>query len=432
MRPRTLFASLLSVSTLLVAACGSDEKSDSTTAPTAAPTTAAAPTTTAAGTPTTAAPTTAAPTTTDPADFKLDKPVKIVNLVPQPGQDPLGNQGWVDGPQLAVDEINKAGGIGGHPVELVQKNITSNDPAKAQAEFLDAVDEDPVAIIGMHSSNLVTPLVPTIDESKTLVLTLPSSPALFGAGNGSGSEWLFPVPPQLEAAIPGWMKYAIDTYKPKKVGYLCVKSAVGDSSCATAIPVLKAAGIEVVEQHNEPTATDLTDNVLAFKGVDMVFTTNFPGPGSVFLNQLLDNGIDVPVMTVLVGAFIVGSKAVRPEAVDNVIAADFCAAAIWDDPAAKAVRDLYKTEMGKDGLPTYVGDTYTAAKYILEAVIAAQSTDHDKVREAMYTVEFDSPCGKMQADKQNALGRSAFLYDFDPTTFAFKTVISEVDIPAAK
>jgi branched-chain amino acid transport system substrate-binding protein len=50
---------------------------------------------------------------------------------------------------MAVDAINKAGGIGGQRVQLVRYPASPLDPQNTNAAYLKALDQHPTAIIGL-------------------------------------------------------------------------------------------------------------------------------------------------------------------------------------------------------------------------------------------------------------------------------------------
>ncbi|HVM65456.1 MAG TPA: ABC transporter substrate-binding protein, partial [Acidimicrobiales bacterium] len=91
----------------------------------------------AASGPTTAAPTTAAPL--------VGPPVKVMQIYD--GSGPAATPEVTEGAQAAVKALNAYGGIGHHPVALVECN-TDNDPNTAANCGRTAVAGDVVALVG--------------------------------------------------------------------------------------------------------------------------------------------------------------------------------------------------------------------------------------------------------------------------------------------
>ena len=81
----------------------------------------------------------------------------------------LGTAGR-NGVILAVEEINKAGGINGRPLELLIKD-DRQDPARALEVDSELIKEGVAAIIGHMTSAMSTAVMPLINEKKTLLLS---------------------------------------------------------------------------------------------------------------------------------------------------------------------------------------------------------------------------------------------------------------------
>ena len=178
---------------MTLAACGSDSdsSSDATTGATtpAAQTTAAAATTEGAAT-TDAAPTTeGAPTTDGAAGPATGDPVNIMTIGPTdaPG---FSIPSIPVGAQIAVDEINAAGGIGGRPANLIVCNDT-NDPNTASQCIRQATDEGVVAIVG-GLSLFDSAIVPLLGDIPWVGLTSSSvfnNPNVFLIGGDGASAF---------------------------------------------------------------------------------------------------------------------------------------------------------------------------------------------------------------------------------------------------
>ncbi len=126
---------------MVATACGGDSASDGESSePTAVSTDAAADTTTAEASDTTAA------ESTDEANAPSGDPIKVMVTGTIESQvfsfpsAPLGAQ-------IAIDEVNAAGGVNGRPLELVECN-DEFDPNKATACIQTAAQEGVVAIVG--------------------------------------------------------------------------------------------------------------------------------------------------------------------------------------------------------------------------------------------------------------------------------------------
>lgn len=155
---RYLWIALLLTMSVVVVACGS------AASPAAAPTTggaAAAPTTapmatTAAPAAATKAPA-AAPTTGSaaaPAAKPSGTPIRIGIIAPTTGGTALIGQQSVEGAQMAAEELNASGGIGGRPIEILAED-EAGQPSVGVAAMNKLIYNDKVdVILGADTSSV--------------------------------------------------------------------------------------------------------------------------------------------------------------------------------------------------------------------------------------------------------------------------------------
>jgi branched-chain amino acid transport system substrate-binding protein len=102
------------------------------------------------------------------AAFGQAKPYKIGSLQPLSGAAAAGGQTALVGLQMAVDRINKSGGINGRPVELIAADDESKpDVGRRKTEKL--LVEDKVDVhIGGFLSNICLACMPVYEEAKVV------------------------------------------------------------------------------------------------------------------------------------------------------------------------------------------------------------------------------------------------------------------------
>jgi branched-chain amino acid transport system substrate-binding protein len=102
------------------------------------------------------------------AAFGAEKPYKIGSEQPLSGPAAPGGKTAVVGLQMAVDRINKSGGINGRPVEIiVQDDESKPDVGRRKVEKL--LDEDKIdAHVGGYLSNICLACMPVFEEQKVL------------------------------------------------------------------------------------------------------------------------------------------------------------------------------------------------------------------------------------------------------------------------
>jgi len=100
------------------------------------------------------------------AAFGQAKPYKLGTIQPLSGAGAAGGKTALVGVEMAVDRINKSGGINGRPVELVVADDESKpDVARRKAQKL--VDDDKIDIqVGGFLSNICLACMPVWEEAK--------------------------------------------------------------------------------------------------------------------------------------------------------------------------------------------------------------------------------------------------------------------------
>jgi branched-chain amino acid transport system substrate-binding protein len=102
------------------------------------------------------------------AAFGQSKPFKIGTLQPLSGAAAAGGKTALVGVQMAVDRINKSGGINGRPVELIVADDESKpDVGRRKANKL-VVEDNIDAHVGGFLSNLCLACMPVWEEHKIL------------------------------------------------------------------------------------------------------------------------------------------------------------------------------------------------------------------------------------------------------------------------
>jgi branched-chain amino acid transport system substrate-binding protein len=303
-RGRSKVVAIVTALTLVAAACGDDDD-DSGAAPssgaapaTSAPapaTTGAAPATTGAGPATTgAAPATtgAGPATSGAAP--TGEPIKIGVLTSITGNfAPWGLQ-VRDGMQLAVDEINAAGGVDGRPLELEIAD-DQTDPDQGASEIDRLTEDGVVAIGGVISSDVALATARLAEELETpLFLVKAGSEAILTRDSRYTFRTCLPAAPMVAGPIAQYVQDQGVT----KVGAIIADYAWGQSFRSA----LEAAidGLDGVELQVEVAPVPETDfttylrNLESFGPELLVATGHPPGSGPITV-QSADLGLDVPV-----------------------------------------------------------------------------------------------------------------------------------------
>jgi branched-chain amino acid transport system substrate-binding protein len=201
------------------------------------------------------------------------------------------------GIQLAVQEINAAGGIDGRPLELITRD-TQSDPTKAVNGAAELTRGQKVScVFGPVNSGESLAVVPLLARTNTPqvhpcwvdTLTDPQKyPACFRNA---------PTNQQIGGAAN---RYVVEVLKKKKVAVISDTTGYGTASVNAYVPMLKERGAEVVYQGNVDAANpDLKPELLRMQsaGAEAIM------PWSVnagFLSRIINTrgqmGWDVPIV----------------------------------------------------------------------------------------------------------------------------------------
>lgn len=138
--------------------------------------------------------------------------IKIGLMVTLTGKSPELGREIRDGAFLAVEEINKRGGIKGRHLSLVIKDNKGN-PETAKQNFLELLNEDIVAIIGPSTSTVAKAVIPLANENKILLI----SPNVAASEFSGIDDYFITLEPSNYKSTKKLASYIKEKIKPKKI-----------------------------------------------------------------------------------------------------------------------------------------------------------------------------------------------------------------------
>lgn len=297
-----------------------------------------------------------------------------------------------EGVQIAVDEINKAGGVNGRPIELLTRD-TAGDPTKAVNFAQQLVFSDKVNfIIGPVNSGEGLATTPIVARAGIPNLVIGSVDALIDPVKYPRA---FRVINTNEQWISTANDYALNVLKKHKIAVIGDTSGYGTSSAKTATELLKKAGIEpVYSTLIDANKTDLTDEMSKARaaGADVVMPWSAAtGLLARLLNARGEMGWKVPVVghPALMAAQI-RKLLNKPDYWQDTFAAGYKSTTYGADgklPArTQALMDKVRPKMGNgeiDVLFWWVAMGYDTVKIIEHAVKQAGGTDPAKIQKVL-------------------------------------------------
>ncbi|HEY8528015.1 MAG TPA: ABC transporter substrate-binding protein [Acidimicrobiales bacterium] len=347
-------------------------------------------------------------------ELSLDDPVSIIMLAETTGESEAAVPFYDDGASMAVDDLNEAGGIGGEEVEY-ERISTPLEGAEAESAFLEAVEEEPTAILGLPSSGQVLAAAQRVGEAQIPVLyEATATQALVGAPDSVANDYGFLVRPPQDEISAGIVRFAVESLEAESVGLVCANNPFGETGCDIAEEAADELGVAVAGRETvEQDTTDFSGAVLELRdaGADAVVSYIFPNAVAALHNALAENDLDVPHVSGS-ASLIAATGAITSGNMDNFYGIDDCSPAASDDPEVQEWAQRFEDEHGY--APNYgVAESYDAVMMVAEAVEAAGSTDPDAIRDALAEIEYEGVCTTYRGEPSQGLHHQLVGVSFD-------------------
>lgn len=342
--------------------------------------------------------------------FKLHavEPVKIGFVYIMSGPLSIYGEFAKQGAELAVEEINKTGGINNRPVKAFFEDETGKPDAALRA-IRKLVYEDKVdVLIGIDSSGVANAIVPTISEMKTpLIITHAATPDVTGK---LCNKYTFRISLSLPQNVKTAAKIAASEVKAKKWTTIGPDYAFGYQSWEYFQKYLKEL---------DPKATFASTNEIAYAPIK---TTDFSSyitkimnsdADGVFISLWGGNLIDFIKQASEMGFFKKKTKVLMTlGAATEVLSSlkDKMPEGLWvgtrywflanNSKVNKQFVDSYYKKYGV--YPSYNAHGAYAAVYTYKkAAELAKSTDKESIVKALEGLEIEVPTGKIKIRKED-------------------------------
>jgi branched-chain amino acid transport system substrate-binding protein len=263
---------------LITSACGGGSASSSTTG-------ASSTTTEAASSSSSEAPTTSAPA------GRADGILEIGTILPETGDLAILGAPMISAVNMALANINDAGGVLGQPLQLLRGDSGTNEDianAAADTELAAGVD----GIVGAASSRISLSIIDKITGSQTLMCSPSNTGSVFTTYDDNGGYYIRTAPPDsLQGQALGDLVTS-DGYS--DVAIIALNDAYGQGFADTLALQLEANGATVVANvAYDPNGTVFDADVqqVADAHPEAVVLIAFPDTGSLVLQSMIEQGI---------------------------------------------------------------------------------------------------------------------------------------------
>src|SRR6476660_5683354 len=309
--------------------------------------------------------------------------IKIGMCAPVTGPAAESGGYAIKGAKLALEAVNKAGGILGKQAELIVEDDQTTNPGIVLAFSKLAAESDIVAFLGSIRSTQVHAMAPDVVKLGKPVMIGGTDPTLTHMGN----QWLFRFRPNDSYSGRVIADYGVNTLGKKKWAVLHSTDAFGTAGGKALTAALEKLGAPpVLDQGYANQNQDFTPVVLAIKqsGADVLgsyFT--FENDLGIFARQLRQLGVNIPWVGSPSVVAVSSTKLAGPALYGTYGVADYAEESSEASKAfGKAYREAYKTAPDNQSAWPYDAVTVLAA-----AINKAGSTDTTKIREAILATQ---------------------------------------------
>lgn len=269
-----------------------------------------------------------------------------------------------NGFQIAVSEINDAGGINGQKVEVVSYDGKTDPQLTATFASRCAEDDGALAIVGGNPSAPAAAMIPVASEYEIPYLMLSA-----GTDNLTDmpAPFHFRVGPR-NAQDAAAIAELIARQGFKRVALINNSLPFGTDSAHATEAALKTSGVPVViQQTYDINATDLSPQIgrLRSANPDVIVVFPYAADGARVLRTLQQQGISLPRI-VARSALLNTLRELAGDASDGVLVPN---TVDMQRPDVKKFFDSYKTRFGEAQPTMYPVLGYDAAKMFLQAIV---------------------------------------------------------------
>ncbi|MEJ2716773.1 MAG: ABC transporter substrate-binding protein [Deltaproteobacteria bacterium] len=330
-----------------------------------------------------------------PASGTKGAPIKVGVVLPLTGKQAKFGEIEKRSFLLGLEEINKAGGVKGRPIELLIEDDTSRpDVGRSAIEKL--IAQDKVLVVGGGYSSTVTFAMCQVAQQRKV-------PFLVNTGSADriterGWNYVFRLNPPVSEYPKALASFLKEVVKPKTVAILYENSLFGQEGSKKFIPLAKKLGMKVLMREGyESGAVDFKPLLVKTKAAkpDLVYMISYVMDAALLMRQSKELDFNPKLFVGGAAGFTLPEFAKNAgDAADNVFSAT-----LWSPnvpyPGAKEYFDKF---VKKYGSPTeYHGaEAYAAIHVIADALKRAKELTPEAVRQALVKTDMMTAFGPVK------------------------------------
>jgi len=331
--------------------------------------------------------------------------IKIALAGPTTGAVAQYGEMQIIGAKMAVEQINKAGGVIGKQLEAVVYDDAC-DPKQAVAVANKIVNDKIKYVVGHLCSSSTQPASDIYEDDGILMITAAStSPDI----TSRGYKLVFRTIGLDNMQGPTAGNYIAERIKPSNVAVIHDKQQYGEGIATAVKETLESKGIQVgVFEGINAGDKDFSALIAKLKqaNVDFVYYGGYHPELGLLLRQAREKSLDVKFM----GPEGVGNKelsAIAGPASEGLLVT--LPKSFDQDPKNQALVEAFKAK-NEDPSGPFVFPAYAAVQVIAESIAkVGDDSDTAKVAAALRSNTFDTPTGTLAFDEKGDLKDFSFV-----------------------
>ncbi len=218
------------------------------------------------------------------------KPFKIGMNLALNGPVAALDQYTNEGANVAVKEINAAGGINGRLLELIVEDNQTNPTTAVTAAKKLAENKDIIAIVGPSLGTYVLPTIPIYEDNQVLDIAMGSSLTIVEPIK----KWIFKIPASDYQIAEKHLTYLGDEKKLKNIAILYSDDTSGNAALKEIQARAPKHGLQVVATEKFATSdTDMRAQLLRLNQskAEAIIVWGSAQPGSIIAKNMLEIGM---------------------------------------------------------------------------------------------------------------------------------------------